>query len=394
MMRSSVLPVIIVSQFCCTSVWFAGNAVLPGLVNDWHLSPGVIAYAVSAVQLGFITGTLCFALLAITDRFPPSRVFMICSLLAAVANLAIVFNVSGQVPLLVSRFVTGFFLAGIYPVGMKIAADYYQQSLSGRLGLLVGALVLGTAFPHLLRSFSLNVSWRMIIYATSLLAVAGGLAMWLLVPDGPYRKAGQRLRISALKNIFYNRGLRTAAFGYFGHMWELYAFWAFVPFALKTYVQAHPQSGVSSPLYSFLIIGIGSIACALAGLAAKRYGNKRTAAFALAMSGCCCLLSPLAISLNAGGLFILFMLFWGITVVADSPLFSALVAQAAPAEIRGTSITLVTCIGFAITIASIQLLQLLSGIMDPRFLFVILAAGPAAGLFAMLTTKQKGPSVR
>lgn len=394
MMRSRVLPVIILSQFCCTSVWFAGNAVLPGLVNDWHLSPGVIASAVSAVQLGFISGTLCFAVLAITDRFPPSRVFMICSLLAAMANLIIAFNVSGQTALLGSRFLTGFFLAGIYPVGMKIAADYYQQSLSSRLGLLVGALVLGTAFPHLLRSLSLNLSWRIIIYATSLLALTGGLAMWLLVPDGPYRRAGQSLRISALKNIFDNRSLRAAAFGYFGHMWELYAFWAFVPLALKTYVDTHPQSGVGSPVYAFMIIGIGSVACALAGFIAKRYGNKRTAAYALALSGCCCLLSPLAISLHSGELFIMFMLFWGITVVADSPLFSALVAQSAPPEIRGTSITLVTCIGFAITIASIQLLQALSSIIDTRYLFLILAAGPAAGLFALLTTKQKGPSER
>jgi MFS family permease len=177
-------------------------------------------------------------------------------------------------------------------------------------------------------------------------------------------------------------------------MWELYAFWAFVPLMLKAYVQAHPQSAVGSPVYAFLIIGIGSVACALAGLLAKRYGNKRTAAFALAMSGCCCLLSPLAISLHADTLFILFMLFWGITVVADSPLFSALVAQASAPEVRGTSLTLVTCIGFAITIASIQLLQLLSGSVDTRYLFVILAAGPAVGLMAMLTQKQKGPSGR
>lgn len=394
MMRSRVLPVIILSQFCCTSVWFAGNAVLPGLVSEWHLSPGVVAYAVSAVQFGFITGTLCFAILAVTDRFPPSRVFMICSLLAATANLTIAFNVQGQTALLASRFLTGFFLAGIYPVGMKIAADYYQQSLSSRLGLLVGALVLGTAFPHLLRSFSVTVSWRLIIYATSLLAVTGGLAMWLLVPNGPHRRAGQRLRISALKNIFDDRGLRAAAFGYFGHMWELYAFWAFVPLMLKSFVQTHPRSNVGSPLYAFLIIGIGSVACALAGLAAKRYGNKRTAAFALALSGCCCLLSPLAMSLHTGELFMLFMLLWGIAVVADSPLFSSLVAQAAPPEVRGTSLTLVTCIGFAITIASIQLLQLLSGIIDVRYLFVILAAGPAAGLYALLVTKQKGSSGR
>jgi MFS family permease len=384
-----VLPVIVCSQFFCTSLWFAGNAVLPDIVREFNLQAGFVANLTSAVQLGFISGTLLFALLMIADRFSPSRVFFICSLIAAAVNLGIILQSNTAPALLFFRFLTGFFLAGIYPIGMKIAADHFKEGLGKSLGLLVGALVLGTAFPHLLRSLPFSLPWKYIIIATSLLSVIGGLAMIILVADGPYRRSGQRLNLLAIGTVFKEPGLRTAAFGYFGHMWELYAFWAFVPVMLKNYAQQHSSASLNISLISFLVIGSGSIACGIAGYLSAKLGVKRTAAFALTVSGACCLLSPLLLASSSMVILLVFLFIWGTAVIADSPLFSTLVAQNAPAHIKGSALTIVTCIGFAITIISIQLLSWLTGIIDTRFLYLALAIGPAAGLAAMFVQKKK-----
>jgi MFS family permease len=384
-----VLPVIVCSQFFCTSLWFAGNAVLPDIVREFNLQSGFIANLTSAVQLGFISGTLLFALLMIADRFSPSRVFFTCSVIAAAVNLGIILQSNTAPALLFFRFLTGFFLAGIYPIGMKIAADHFKEGLGKSLGLLVGALVLGTAFPHLLRSLPFSLPWKYIIIATSLLSVLGGLAMVMLVADGPYRRSGQRLNLLAVGAVFREPELRAAAFGYFGHMWELYAFWAFVPVMLKNYVQQHPSAPLNISLISFLVIGSGSVACGIAGYLSVKLGVKSTAAFALTVSGACCLLSPLLLAGSSTVVLLVFLFIWGTAVIADSPLFSTLVAQNAPAHIKGSTLTIVTCIGFAITIVSIQLLSWLAGVIDTRFLYLALAIGPAAGLAAMFLQKKK-----
>ena len=195
------LPIIVVSQFFCTSLWFAGNAIIPDLIIKFHLDQSYLAHLTSAVQFGFISGTFIFALLTISDRFSPSLVFFISALLTAVFNLGISIDKIDPKTILSIRFFTGFFLAGIYPVGMKIASDYYEKGLGKSLGFLVGALVLGTAFPHLLKSISVQFLWKYVIFSTSALAVLGGLAIFLLVPDGPYRKPGQGLNLSFSKRI-------------------------------------------------------------------------------------------------------------------------------------------------------------------------------------------------
>ncbi len=382
---SRILPTIVLAQFCCTSLWFAGNAVAPELAAQFGLPPGFVASLTSAVQLGFIAGTLAFALLAVADRVSPSRVFAASALLAAGCNLAL--NAPGLGPdgLLACRFLTGFFLAGIYPVGMKIAADYYAEGLGRSLGFLVGALVLGTAFPHLLRGLlSDSLPWPAVTQATSALAALGGLALVVLVPDGPHRRPGQRLRPAALLAGFREPQFRAAAFGYWGHMWELYTFWAFVPAMLTAFNAARPvAAALPVPLLSFAIIGGGSLACVGAGLLAQRRGARPVAAGALALSGLCCLVSPLVLGSASAPLLLAFLGFWGLVVVADSPLFSTLVASSAPAPTRATALTLVTCLGFALTIVSIQLTSLLARSLDPRYLFLPLAIGPALGLWAL-----------
>lgn len=379
------LPTIVISQFLCTSLWFASNAVLPNLITTFGLTQTALGTITSFVQFGFITGTLVFASLSIADRFSPSKVFMICALLGSLSNLTLIWNGNSYLSILFFRFLTGFFLAGIYPVGMKIAADYYDKGLGKSLGFLVGALVLGTALPHLLKNITSQLPWESVMMTTSALAVFGGTLMFILVPDGPYRKPGQKIKLNAVFSVFKVRKFRTAAFGYFGHMWELYTFWAFVPVLLNMYIDAHPSSTFNTPLLSFFIIGSGSLSCIGAGYLSLRYGSKKVATLALLGSGICCLLFPFLLEWNVSEGFVLFLLIWGLLVIADSPLFSTLVAQNAPPELKGTALTIVNCIGFALTIVSIQTLIYLQS-FNSKWVFLILFIGP---LFGLINLKRR-----
>ncbi len=382
-----VLIIIVVSQFCCTSLWFAGNSILSDLVLNFNLSEGALGALTSAIQFGFISGTLVFAALTIADRFSPSKVFFISAVLAALCNLGLIWNSNSMFSLLVFRFATGFFLAGIYPVGMKIAADYFEKGLGKSLGFLVGALVLGTAFPHFLKGSSNSFSWEIIVYITSGLALFGGLLMLVLVPNGPYRKGSSTLNLSAFLSVFKNKSFKSAAFGYFGHMWELYAFWAFVPVMLQTYVSLNPDIRINIPLCSFLIISSGSLACVLSGYLSQKFGVKQMALVALSLSGLCCLLSPLLFMTNSIELFVVFLLFWGMVVIADSPMFSTLVAQNTTGQLKGTALTIVNCIGFGITIISIQVLSFLSNGSNSIYIYSVLAIGPLFGIIYLLKNK-------
>src|SRR5882672_9771222 len=305
-----ILPIIVISQFFCTSLWFAGNAILPDLIKSFQLEPDFLTHLTSMVQFGFITGTFVFALLTIADRFSPSLVFFVCAMLASLFNLGIVIEHISSTWLLFFRFSTGFFLAGIYPVGMKIASDYYQKGLGKSLGYLVGALVVGTAFPHLIKSLSIDFSWKYVVFATSSLSALGGLTMLLFVPNGPFRKPGQQLKFNAFLSGFKNKCFRSAAFGYFGHMWELYTFWAFVPVILSSYKNYY-SIGLNVPLLSFVIIASGGLACVLGGYLSQGFGVKQVATGALFLSCLCCCLSPLFLFISSVPALISFLLFWG-----------------------------------------------------------------------------------
>ena len=372
-----ILPAIIVSQFAGVSIWFAGNAVIGDLQRQWGLPPEAVGHITSAVQVGFICGTLVFAFLAIADRFSPRFVFFACAMLGALANLAIVVTGGGLTLLLVLRFAAGFFLAGIYPVGMKIASGWYQKDLGHALGFLVGALVLGTAFPHLLKVLGAAWPWQGVLLGASAMAILGGLVMLALVPDGPFLAKGARFDPGALAVIFRSPNFRSSAFGYFGHMWELYAFWAFVPLVLAARAPGHDTSG-----WSFVVIAAGFAGCVAGGLASLRAGSARVAAWQLAASGACCLASPWLLQ-GPQWLVLVFLVFWGIVVVGDSPQFSALNAAYAPRERIGSALTIGNCIGFAITVVSIQLLAAALSWMPAEYLFLLLAPGPLMGLLAL-----------
>ncbi|WP_317898127.1 MFS transporter [Aurantibacillus circumpalustris] len=382
-----ILFIIVISQFLCTSLWFAGNSIISDLAKDLNLDQNFLAHLTSAIQFGFITGTFVFAVFTISDRFSPSLVFFCSSILAGLFNLGICINDIDESEILLFRFLTGFFLAGIYPVGMKIVSDYYQTGLGKSLGFLVSALVLGTAFPHLLKNFTLGFPWKYVLYGTTGLSVIGGLNVLLFVPNGPYRKPAQKIKLTAFIKGFTNKNFRSISFGYFGHMWELYSFWTFVPIMITSRNNYYTTTNLNVSLLSFLIIAAGSVACVFSGMLSQYFGAKKIATLSLALSCGCCLVSPFFLFSRSSILFILFLFIWGLVVIADSPLFSTLVAQNAPDESKGTSLTIVNCIGFSITIVSIQFISLVSSKINPQLIYMLLAIGPILGLVALLKKK-------
>lgn len=389
-----ILPVIVLSQFAGTSLWFAVNAVMPDLQRDWGLPGAALGTLTSAVQLGFVAGTLVFALLMLSDRFPPARVFLACSLLGAACNAAMLLADGAYGLLLALRFAVGFLLAGIYPVGMKIAASWYRAGLGAAMGVLIGALVLGTALPHGLRAiagdggtgmlaFGGLAPWQVVIAGVSLLAALGGVATALFVPAHPQATRAARITPQALGLIWSDRRLRASVFGYFGHMWELYAFIVLVPLILGTRLAGHAVSAGA-----FWSIAAGFVGCVAGGLAARRLGSARVAHLQLATSGACCLAAPLMLVAPLP-LFIAWLLLWGATVSGDSPQFSTLTAQNAPPAVVGSVLTFTNCIGFAISVVSIELFVRAAQAWPLAQVLPWLALGPAIGL-CMLSPLVRG----
>ena len=372
-----ILPAIVLSQLAGTSLWFAINAVMPDLQRDWQLPAAAVGTLTNAVQAGFIGGTLLFALLTVADRHSPRWLFLGCALAGAGCNAAAALLDGQFEALLALRFATGFFLAGIYPVGMKIAAGWYTHGLGAALGLLVGALVLGTAAPHGLRALDANWPWQTVLWAVSAIAAAGGLLMVALVPDSPSAPRAARLRPQALAALWRDRRLRASAGGYFGHMWELYTFWVLVPLIVATRLPA-----AQVPAAAFAVICAGFFGCAFGGLLARRYGSAPVAAVQLAASGLCCVLAPLLLDAPLW-LFAAWLLVWGVTVVGDSPQFSTLTALNAPRDAVGSVLTFVNCIGFAISMVSVELFARAAAHWPLAVLLPWLAIGPALGLRAL-----------
>lgn len=381
-----VLPVLVFSQFAATSLWFAVNAVMPDMRAAWNLPASAVGLLTSAVQLGFVAGTLAFALLMVADRFSPSRVFLTCALLGAALNAATLATQGHMGALFALRFAVGFLLAGIYPVGMKIAASWYTGGLGGALGVLIGALILGTALPHGLRAVagSESLPWQSVVAGVSLLAAVGGtvLAMALPPPPASAPRAG-RLGLRALSAIWSDTRLRASAGGYFGHMWELYAFIVLVPAIAAVRVRPEDVSTVS-----FWVIAAGCAGCVLGGRAAPRWGSARVAGAQLAASGACCLLAPFMLTAPLP-LFLTWLVMWGTTVSGDSPQFSALTARNAPPDAVGSVLTLVNSIGFAISVVTIEVFVRASLHVGLAAVLPWLGIGPAAGLVLLWPLLRK-----
>lgn len=379
---STGLLVIVLAQFAGTSLWFAGNAILPDLMPLLN-APGLNGWITSAVQIGFVSGTLLYALLALPDRFPSPWVFLVSVVLAAIANVGWLLFPLRADSLLASRFLTGFFLAGVYPVGMKIAADWFKPVLGRAMGFLVGALVLGTAFPHLLRGLGTSLPYRTLMFGVSGLAVSGGILLVLVIPAKPVLGQQSSLRLSTLTELFRPSAFRPAMLGYFGHMWELYTFWAFLPVIVAAYNVQHPEAAASPSLLSFITISAGMLGCVAGGYRALQIGSSRVAQLLLLTSGICIIFLP-GFLLTSLPVFIGFLLLWGAAVAGDSPQFSTLVAANAPVEKRGSILTLVTSLGFLLTVISIQLMAwLVQQFGFSALLFYVLLPGPLLGVWAI-----------
>ena len=376
-----ILTVLVLAQFMGTSLWFAGNAAAPELESLLGQS-GLVPMITSAVQLGFIVGTFFYAVFQVSDRYSPSRVFLWSSLAAGAVNVALLLVPLQLDWILGSRFLTGFFLGGIYPVGMKIAADYTKGGLGVALGFLVGALVVGTAFPFLIQGLELDVSYQMLILVPAGLAGLGGLLVGIGIPDGPYRKPNPALNFSLIPQLARNKALQGAAGGYFGHMWELYTFWAFLPLLLD-YLTQNTLSPATQSQWTFVLIGIGGISCAVGGLISQKLGSGTVAMASLIGSGTC----GLVLGIFPEFAFwapIPFLFVWGLLLSPDSPQFSTLVAQSVSPEHRGTALTLVNGLGFGLTIVSIQFTQHLAGFLSPNQFIGLLCMGPVVGVILFL----------
>jgi len=365
------------------STWFSGTAAIPTLRAAWGLTDVQAAWLTIAVQAGFITGTFLYAALNVADVFNARRVFLVSAVLGAAFNAGFAWASQGLAVALAFRFLTGVTLAGVYPVGMKIVASWFRTGLGWRLGVLVGALVLGTASPYLIQAVGAGVDWRVLATAGSVLALLGGALVGAVVPDGPYLTVRAPFDARAALRVFASPAFRYTAFGYFGHMWELYALWSLVAFYLRDRFVGDDAGWISAiPLIAFATVAAGAVGCVAGGWISRRVGERQVALVSLLVSGGLCVLSGFAQALPAAGL-VAYLLVWGVFVVSDSPQFSALAARYCPPEYTATALTIQNGIGFAVTVVSIQLLPFVAQRVGWRWAFVALAVGPLIGAHFM-----------
>ncbi|MGB2902856.1 MAG: MFS transporter [Candidatus Dechloromonas phosphoritropha] len=376
------VPVIVIAQLFGTSLWFSANSAADDLIRTWGIAPAEIGTLTNAVQFGFILGTLSFAVSGLADRYAASRIFALCALLGALFNAAFALFASDMASGIPLRFAVGLCLAGVYPLGMKLVVSWVPERAGAALAQLVGMLTLGTALPHGIRLAGAGWSWQATILVSSALALIAA-AMILHLGDGPHLKRRHDAPPLRLGRVFYSfsvREFRASALGYFGHQWEIYAFWTLVPALLLLSGLAAAGSATLSGL-SFAIIGIGALGCVLGGWWSQCIGSARVAATALALSALCCALFPFSEAWPAWTKISLLLL-WGASVVADSPHFSALSARACPPEIVGSALAIQNSIGFAITMISIHLGTAWIGDWGSNIAWLLLP-GPLLGLLGL-----------
>ena len=377
-----MLAALATAEFLGMTLWFSATAVTPSLIREFRMSPDDAAWLTMAVQAGFVVGTLGSALTNLADILNARVLLFLGSLAGAAANAAVLTASTGDA-VIVSRFLTGVSLACVYPPGMKLTAGWFRERRGLALSIIIGALTLGGAFPHLLTRFY-GTEWREPMLLVSALAVVGGLIVIAFVRDGPYVAATAPFDPQAIRRIFATQGARLATFGYLGHMWELYAMWTWiVVLAAASFTAAGvADATTSASLVAFLAIGSGGAGCVLAGWMADRLGRARVAIWAMAISAASAALTPWVYG-RAPLWFFALVVVWGFAVVADSAQFSALVSEHAPREHVGTALTVQTCLGFLLTIVTIELMPRVAGAVGWRWASLLLVPGPVLGILAM-----------
>ena len=384
--RWRTLVLLAIAELLGMSLWFSGSAVVPALTKEWNLSAGTASWLTLSVQLGFVAGTLLSALFNLPDVLSPRHLFTLTAIAAAIFNGVFgMFAHDVSVGILL-RFLTGMFLAGVYPPAMKILATWFRHGRGLALGVLVGALTLGKAAPYLVNGLG-SQNWRHNVMFISLLAVAGGLVVLFFVGDGPYALPAARFDWKQVGKVFSNRGLRLANLGYLGHMWELYAMWTWIPFMIRASLSLRQSDSSLAEVASFLVIGCGAMGCVIAGLIADRVGRTVVTSWAMAISGSCCLVVGLLFGANPILLLIVAAI-WGASVVADSAQFSACVTELGDPQYIGTALTIQTCLGFLLTTISIELIPRFVNLVGWRYAFMILAPGPLFGVISMLRLRN------
>jgi MFS family permease len=388
----NILLLLSLAELLAMGAWFSASAVTPALTTAWDLNESGRAWLTMSVQIGFVAGSFGSALLNMADRIPARNLFVVSAFLAAFSTLLIPSATNSLEPALILRFFTGFFLAGVYPVGMKIMATWTKADRGLGIGLLVGALTLGSASPHLLNALGGMQDWRFVLFLSGGLSALGGL-LALFIQEGPYKTPAPRFNWKYAVDVFRIRELRLANFGYLGHMWELFAMWSWIAVFL---ISSFQLSGVSSywgSLAAFAAIGAGGVGSLLAGKLADRMGRTTITIWSMVISGACCLL----VGFLYGGspvLLTLLCLVWGFAIVADSAQFSAAISELADKDYIGTALTLQTSLGFLLTLVTIRLVPTLESWVGWQWAFLFLALGPLAGIWAMAALRGTKESVK